>query len=331
MRISKFFFVLETYAGFTSLFYLLLDFSLKMTEGSKLILSTIATLFTGPVTIYLIEFVYVWLKRNKYEGKRESRVYHKIHIGLMLVWIAVTIASVGFTRPRFHNAWIGSFILTVALDIFLFDFVILMFAMIKRNNSKFLALFKLKGFYIDVGPSAIMTPEDEAALIAKIKKSLYTDSEKVGINETSRALTFANSSRDPYRGNDMTEELNGNEVTIQKNHSSSEEQNEGEFRAIRLEDFKQERDEDDVFEFSSNKEEKSSNDTKEKIPTREKLQEKEKTKGKLERVSEIDDNTNISDLVKDIERIIKPQPKKNSMVVKDTYSTRSKSRFKKHL
>jgi len=252
----------------------------------------------------------------------------------MVMWIAVTIASVGFIRTKNHSSWVGSFILTFALDLCLFDFTILLFAMIKRNNSKLLSLFKLKGFYVDVGSSSIITKEDEAALIAKIRKTLYTDSEKVHINDTSRGLTFANTERHDD-GEEHMEDSQGLDITNAREHqehqdqkSMIEEKEKTVVKSIKIEDFRKEREEEDVFNIDSSKEEKKVPQPKTKISTRtnEKV---EKPSQKMDMMNEID-NTNINDLVRDIENIIKkPEPKRNSLTVKDTFSTRSKSRFKK--
>ena len=58
------------------------------------------------------------------------------------------------------------------VDLAILDFLVLLFAMITKNNSKLLKLFRRKGFYIDTGYGSIITAQDEAELLERARRAL---------------------------------------------------------------------------------------------------------------------------------------------------------------
>jgi len=229
MRINKFFCQLQSYIGLTGLVYLLLDLIISLSETEKLIATTAITLVVAPLTSYVPEFAYQRHKKKKNEGQRMHRAYYKIQVFMMLVWFLIGLASIGFIRAGFRGSWLGSLILTAALDLFVIDFLILIFAMVKRNNSKFLKCFQRKGYYVDVGSAAVMKNDDEIVLMAKIrkvlKKSKKKDQNDLHPNDTSRALTFGDKSHlDENKGYKIEEmeDLNESVEVDANNHLSPE-------------------------------------------------------------------------------------------------------------
>jgi len=55
---------------------------------------------------------------------------------------------------------------------------LLLFAILKKNNSKLLKLPRLKGFYVDTGVASVITPEDEAELLKRAKAVLGIKDDK---------------------------------------------------------------------------------------------------------------------------------------------------------
>jgi hypothetical protein len=214
MRISKFFCQLESYIALSGVFYFLLDLQASLGGTSKLIAAAVMTLLIAPFASYIPELAYGRHKKKKNEEQRMTKTYHKMQLCLIVVWFLIGVASVGFIRGGYRGSWLGSLILAAILDLFVLDFVILIFATVKRNNSKLLRCFKRKGYYVDVGSSAIIKSEDEAILLAKIKRVLKQQKKKKKIesgnnaaHDTSRALTFGDKSKMEDNKNYQIEEI----------------------------------------------------------------------------------------------------------------------------
>jgi len=246
MRVTKFFTMLMSYAGLTGSFFLLFDLDLTLTGGAKLIISSIITLILGPGLCYLMEAKYrMWKKRA--ENKRRSSLYHYMHLFTMAIWAGVTIVVVGLIRTDYRSTWMGSFLLTALLDVLIFDTLILVFAMMQKNNSKQLKLFKARGFYVDTGAASIYTPEDEAALLAKMKKILHENTLR-DMHSADASPVFANVNR--IAGE--LEDLNASRVTDinaedlkEKNEEHEEQPNQNDRNVLpALEDEDEQRDEE---------------------------------------------------------------------------------------
>jgi len=233
MRISKFFCQLESYIGLTGLVYFLLDLIIALTGTQKLVATAAITLIVAPLASYLPEFGYQRHKKKKNEDQRMSKKYHRIQLFFMVFWFLIGVASIGFIQAGNRRSWLGSLILAAALDLFVLDFLILIFAMVKRNNSKLLKCFQRKGYYVDVGDAAVMKHDDEAILMAKIRKVLKKGKKKAeaGVyppNDTSRALTFGDKSNMESNQNyniDELEDVNGSVDTDSNNLFSPQVQN----------------------------------------------------------------------------------------------------------
>jgi len=170
MRLTKFFYLVSSYLFTTSFFYFLLDLDLKLNQESKLVLSTIFALMTTPLATYSLETLYIIFVNKRYGGDiRKSNVYHTFHFGFMFFNFIMTTVLVGFIRREYQGSWVGSFIVTMLFDIMILDFLILIFAVLKNNDSKILHIFRKRGFYVNTGTKAIITQEDIEELLRKAR------------------------------------------------------------------------------------------------------------------------------------------------------------------
>jgi len=124
---------------------------------------------TTPLTTYSLEMLCVIFVHKRYGDRRKSNVYHGFHIAAMILNFILTTILVGFIRTKFQGSWVGSFMVAMLFDIMILDFLILLFAILKNNDSKILNIFRKRGFYVNTGDKAIITQEDIDELLRKAR------------------------------------------------------------------------------------------------------------------------------------------------------------------
>mmetsp|Transcript_29255 Transcript_29255/g.26696 ORF Transcript_29255/g.26696 Transcript_29255/m.26696 type:complete len:314 (+) Transcript_29255:1177-2118(+) len=184
MRLTKFFYLLQTFVGLAALLNYVLDLDQPLAgDGARIVGLGFATPFLSLLFVYGFEQFYALLQRKKFKGKRRKQFYQTLHLMGMIFFGGVATVTIGFTQESKEGSYIGCVIFALVLDFFVLDMIALLFVIFKKNDGKVVKFMRKRGFYVDVGNYAKITEEDEAALLDKIRHILKKSKDKEPIKE----------------------------------------------------------------------------------------------------------------------------------------------------